>query len=518
MAQDADTARGIETAHRVEMPHSMEMATGEETARGSRLRLPRGSNAVLVLVCLAQFMVILDVSIVNVALPSIRDSLHFSVTGLQWVVNAYTLTFAGFLMLGGRASDLLGRRRVFLAGTALFALASLACALSDSRGLLIGARALQGIGGAVISPASLAIITTSFAEGRERNRALGVWGAVGGIGAASGALLGGLLTQGLGWQWVFLVNVPVGIAVLAIAPALVPAVRAELGHRHFDVTGALLVTTGFIALVFGIVRSDTLGWAAPGVLLPVGAGVALLAAFVAVEGRFATAPLVPLRIFRRARLRAANLVVLALYSGVFVMWFFTSLYVQQVLGWDAIKTGLGFLPMTIGVAIASSRAPRLAARFGTRATITAGMSLAALGLLILTGMHPGGGYLETVLPGGMAAAVGLGIALVPSTIVAVQGVPTAEAGVASGLLNTSRLLGGALGLAVLSTIANAQTHAALRGGAPALAALTDGYGRALLVGAMIVAAGAVAAATLLRTRPGGAERAEAGQSTEHAAA
>ena len=484
--------------------------------RAARVR--PSSGALLAVVCLAQFMVILDVSIVNVALPSIRDSLHFSVTGLQWVVNAYTLTFAGFLMLGGRASDLLGRRRVFLAGTALFALASLACALSDSRSLLIGARALQGIGGAVISPASLAIITTSFAEGRERNRALGVWGAVGGIGAASGALLGGVLTQGLGWQWVFLVNVPVGLAVLAIAPALVPAARAELGHRHFDLTGALLVTAGFVALVFGIVRSDTLGWGSTGVLLPVGAGVAMLAAFVAVEGRFASAPLVPLAIFRRARLRAANLVVLALYSGVFVMWFFTSLYVQQVLGWDAIKTGLGFLPMTIGVAIASSSAPRLAARFGTRATITAGMSLAALGLLILTGIHPGGGYLETVLPGGLAAAVGLGIALVPSTIVAVQGVPSAEAGVASGLLNTSRLLGGALGLAVLSTIANAQTHAALRAGAPALTALTDGYGRALLVGALIVGAGAVAAAVLLRTRAAAVELAETGRSTERAAA
>jgi EmrB/QacA subfamily drug resistance transporter len=484
--------------------------------RAARLR--PSSGALLGVVCLAQFMVILDVSIVNVALPSIRDSLHFSVTGLQWVVNAYTLTFAGFLMLGGRASDLLGRRRVFLAGTALFALASLACALSDSRSLLIGARALQGIGGAVISPASLAIITTSFAEGRERNRALGVWGAVGGIGAASGALLGGVLTQGLGWQWVFLVNVPVGIAVLAIGPTLVPAARAALGHRHFDLTGALLVTAGFVSLVFGIVRSDALGWGASGVLVPIGAGIAMLAAFVAVEGRFATAPLVPLWIFRRARLRAANLVVLALYSGVFVMWFFTSLYVQQVLGWDAIKTGLAFLPMTIGVAIASSRAPRMAARFGTRRTITAGMSLAALGLLILTGMHPGGGYLETVLPGGLAAAVGLGLALVPATIVAVQGVPAEEAGVASGLLNTSRLLGGALGLAVLSTIANAQTHAALRGGAPALTALTDGYGRALLVGALIVGAGAVAAVTLLRTRPVAGERPNAQACAERAAA
>ena len=484
--------------------------------RTARLRPSPG--ALLGVVCLAQFMVILDVSIVNVALPSIRDSLHFSVTGLQWVVNAYTLTFAGFLMLGGRASDLLGRRRVFLAGTALFALASLACALSDSRSLLIGARAIQGIGGAVISPASLAIITTSFAEGRERNRALGVWGAVGGIGAASGALLGGVLTQGLGWQWVFLVNVPVGIAVLAIGPALVPAARASLGHRHFDLAGALLVTAGFVSLVFGIVRSDALGWGATGVLAPIGASVVMLAAFVAVEGRFATAPLVPLWIFTRARLRAANLVVLALYSGVFVMWFFTSLYVQQVLGWDAIKTGLGFLPMTLGVAIASSRAPTLAARFGTRATITAGMSLAALGLLILTGMHPGGGYLETVLPGGLAAAVGLGLALVPATIVAVQGVPADEAGVASGLLNTSRLLGGALGLAVLSTIANAQTHAALRGGASALTALTDGYGRALLVAALIVGAGALAAVTLLRTRPVPAERAEADPGAERAAA
>ena len=421
-------------------------------------------------------------------------------------------------MLGGRASDLLGRRRVFLAGTALFTLASLACAVSDSRDLLIGARAIQGVGGAVISPASLAIITTSFAEGRERNRALGVWGAVGGIGAASGALLGGLLTQGLSWQWVFLVNVPVGLAVLAIGPALVPEGRAEVGHRHFDAIGALLVTAGFVALVFGIVRSDTLGWGAAGVLGPIGAGVAMLAAFVVVEGRFASAPLVPLRIFGRARLRAANLVVLALYSGVFTMWFFLTLYVQQVLGYDAIETGLGFLPMTIGVAIASSRAPRLTARFGARATITGGMALAAIGLLILTSVHPGGGYVTTVLPGGLAAAVGLGLALVPATIVAVQGVPAAEAGVASGLLNTSRLLGGALGLAVLSTIANGHTNAALRGGAPALQALTDGYGRALLVGALLVAAGAVAAAVLLRPRAGAEPAAAAAGATavEHA--
>ena len=475
----------------------------------------RSPAALLVVICVAQFMVILDVSIVNVALPSIRGALHFSTSGLQWVVNAYTLTFAGFLMLGGRASDLLGRRRVLLAGTALFTLASAVCALSGTRELLIGARALQGIGGAVISPASLAILTTSFAEGRERNRALGVWGAIGGIGAASGALLGGILTQGLGWQWVFLVNVPVGLGVLAVARTLVPAGRAELGHRHFDVTGALLVTGGFIALVFGIVRTDTLSWAASGVVIPIAIGLGLLAAFVAVEAWVAQAPLVPLSIFRLRRLRAANAVVLLLYSGVFVMWFLLSLYFQQVLGDDAIDTGLAFLPITLGVVVAASRAPRLTARIGARATITAGMLSAAAGLLILSGIGPHGSYLGQLLPGGLLAAAGLGLALVPSTIVAVQGVPANVAGVASGLLNTSRLLGGALGLAVLSTIASAETRAALHAGVRPSQALTDGYGRALLVGAVIVAVGGAIAAVLLRAdRPSARGAAPAGAAPE----
>jgi EmrB/QacA subfamily drug resistance transporter len=462
-------------------------------------RVRRSPALLLAVICVAQFMVILDVAVVNVALPSIRASLGFSTAGLQWVVNAYTLTFAGFLMLGGRASDLLGRRRVLLAGLALFTLSSLACALSGSPGLLIGARAAQGIGGAIISPASLAILTTSFAEGRERNRALGFWGAIGGIGAASGGLLGGLLTQGLGWQWVFLVNVPVGLAVLAIAPRIVPEGRAELGHRHFDLGGAVLVTGGFVGLVYGIVRAETLGWGATGVLVPIVAGVLALAAFAVVEGRFAQAPLVPLWILRLRRLRAANGVVLALYSGVFVMWFLLSLYLQQVLGYDAIQTGLAFLPMTIGVAIASARAPRVVARLGARWTITTGMVLAAIGLALLTAIHPGASY-AAVVPGGVLAAVGLGLALVPSTIVAVQGVPRAAAGVASGLLNTSRLLGGALGLAVLTTIAATHTRAALRAGARPLQALTDGYGEAFLVGAIIVAIGALAAAALLRDR------------------
>jgi EmrB/QacA subfamily drug resistance transporter len=457
----------------------------------------RNSALLLAVICVAQFMVILDVAVVNVALPSIRTSLGFSTSGLQWVVNAYTLTFAGFLMLGGRASDLLGRRRVLLGGIALFTLSSLACALSGSPGFLIGARAVQGVGGAVISPASLAILTTSFAEGRERNRALGFWGAIGGIGAASGALLGGVLTQGLGWQWVFLVNVPVGAAVLAVAPRIVPEGRAELGHRHFDLAGALLVTGGFVALVYGIVRAAVLGWGAAGVLGPTATGLVLLGAFALVEGRFAKAPLVPLSVFALKRLRAANLAVLALYSGVFAMWFFLSLYIQEVMGYDAIKTGLAFLPMTVAVALAAARAPRLVARIGARWTITAGMLVASLGLVLLTGIHPGASY-AAVLPGGTIAAAGLGIALVPSTIVAVQGVPAAAAGIASGLLNTSRLLGGALGLAVLTTIADTRTHSALRAGTRPLQALTDGYGLALLVGAIVVALGALAAVVLLR--------------------
>jgi EmrB/QacA subfamily drug resistance transporter len=467
-------------------------------------RVRRSPALLLAMICAAQFMVILDVSVVNVALPSIRHSLGFSTVGLQWVVNAYTLTFAGFLTLGGRASDLLGRRRVLLIGIGLFTLSSLACALASSQAMLIGARAVQGIGGAVIAPSSLSILTTSFAEGRERNRALGTWAAIGGVGAASGALIGGVLTQELGWQWVFLVNVPIGLFVLAIGRRIIPEGRAALGHRHFDLTGALLVTSGFVALVFGIVRADTLGWSATGVVGPIAAGVLLLSAFLVVEGRFARAPLVPLWIFKLPRVRAANVVVLALYAGVFVMWFFVSLYLQGVLGYNAIQTGLVFLPMTVGVAIASTRAPRLVARIGARWTITAGMLTAAVGLALLTGIAPGASF-TTVLPGGILAAAGLGRALVPAPRVAVVGGPATAAGAASGLLNTSRLLGGAIGLAVLTTIADTRAHDALKQGVSPVQALTNGYSEALLLAAIIVAVGTVAAAVLLREAPAPAD-------------
>ena len=468
------------------------------------VRRRASGSLLLALICIAQFMVILDVAIVNVALPEIKGSLHFSTTGLQWVVNAYTLTFAGLLMLGGRASDLLGRRRVLLAGVFIFTFASLACALATSPATLIGARAIQGIGGAIISPASLAIVTTSFAEGRERNRALGAWGAIGGIGGASGVLLGGILTQGLGWGWIFAVNVPVGIAVLVLAPRVIPEGRAELGHRHFDVSGALLVTGGFIALVYGIVRTSALGWGALGTLGPIAVGVVLLGLFVLVEGRFAKAPLVPLSIFRLPRLRAANTVILVLYGGVFSMWFFLSLYLQQVLGDNPISTGLAFLPTTLAVVATSMLAPRLIASIGARTTIAIGMTSTALGLLELTLVKPGDS-LAIILPGGILGAAGLGLTLVPATVTAVQGVPRALAGAASGLLNTSRLLGGALGLAILTTLADTRTRNALAAGTPRLRALTDGFSEAFLVAGLLVAVGIGVALYLLRTPAARAE-------------
>jgi EmrB/QacA subfamily drug resistance transporter len=445
-------------------------------------------------VCLAQFMVILDVSIVNVALPSIHDGLHFSTTGLQWVVNAYTLTFAGFLMLGGRSADLLGRRRVFIAGTALFALSSLACAVAGSRDALIAARALQGFAGAVVSPATLSIITSSLPEGPERNRGVAAWGAIGGLGASSGALLGGLLTQAFGWPAIFAVNVVLGAPVIALGMRVIPAGVRRVGH--FDVTGATLVTAGLVSLTYGIVRTDTLGWGSRGVLGPLALAAILLGAFAFVEARVAKEPLVPLSIFRVGQLRAANLVVILLYAAQFPAWFFLTLYLQQVLHYNAIEAGLGFLPMTLSIFTVSSFAPRVVRRFGPRPVITAGMLTGSVGMLLLTGVAPGGSYLNAVAAGAVLSALGMGLTLVPSTIVAMQGVPGQQSGLASGLLNTSRLVGGALGLAVLSTIAAAHTRADL--GVGRASALTDGFGLAFEIGALFLLAGAAVAAFALR--------------------
>jgi EmrB/QacA subfamily drug resistance transporter len=464
------------------------------------LPAPVRRNLLLLVVCLAQLMVVLDVSIVNVALPSIRHDLHYTTTGLQWVVNAYTLTFAGLLMLGGRAADLLGRRRVFLAGTGLFTVASVLCAVADSQTTLDAARALQGVGAAVISPATLAILATSFAEGRERNRALAAWGAMGGLGGAAGVLLGGLLTQELGWPAIFLINVPIGAVVLAMSMGVVPEGRAQLEHRNFDVAGALLITLGLTALVYGIVRTDVLGWGSPGVLIPLAVAVALIAAFAVVEGRIAKAPLLPARIVRLGRLRAANFVIFLLFGAIFAMWFFLSLYLQQVLGLDALQTGLAFLPMTLAIIAVTTQTPKLIARFGPGRVLATGGLFAAVGMALLADMHAGGSYVADVLPGGLLAAVGLGLGLVSGTIVAVQGVEPRDSGLASALLNSSRLVGGALGLAVLSTLAASQTADKAAGGTPHLVALTDGFQVAFLVGAGFCLVGSIAAAVLLGRR------------------
>jgi EmrB/QacA subfamily drug resistance transporter len=460
-------------------------------------------DALLLTVCLAQFMVILDISIVNVALPKIHESLGFSDTGLQWVVNAYTLTFAGFLMLAGRATDLLPRRQVFLLGVGLFTAASLGCALADGQAVLIGARAIQGLGAAVISAASLAIVTGNFREGTERNRALGLWAAMGGIGGSAGVLLGGALTQGFDWPAVFIINVPVGLAVLFAARRLIPHDGAVAQERKLDVPGAVLISGGLTAIVYGIVRTDSLGWGAPGVLLPLALGIVLLGLFTLVEGRLAADPLIPLDVFKMPTLRAANLIVALLFGAMFGMWYFVSLFLQEVKGENALVAGISFLPMTLLVFAGSATAPKLVARLGVRTTLGIGMSLATLGFLVLATVDASSAYEVAILPGGMLTALGTGWSLVPATIVAVKGVSAEQNGLASGVVNTSRLVGGTLGLAVLTTIATSRTNDLLGGGTAQLDALTSGYKLAFLIGAGLCLAGATAALTLLRGRPEG---------------
>jgi EmrB/QacA subfamily drug resistance transporter len=458
--------------------------------------------ATLTLVCLAQFMVILDVSIVNVALPSIRGDLDFSQVNLQWVVNAYTITFAGFLLLGGRACDVLGRRRVFIGGLLLFAGASLVGGLSQSQGMLIGARAAQGLGGAVVSPATLAILTTTFTEGAERNRALGVWGAMGGAGGAAGALLGGILTDLLSWQWILFVNVPIGVIVALLTPRFVEEGKNPHAGRNFDLAGALTVTVGLVALVFGIVRTEEHGWGAAATLVPMLIGVALIAVFIAIEARFAKHPLIPLRIFRSRTLSGANLTVFLLGSAMFGMWYFVSLYLQQVLGYSPIEAGLAFLPMTVTIIVGSTLSSRLVARIGAKPLLVGGMATLAVGLLLFTGVSVGGSYFGDIFLPSLVTAAGLGAAFVPVTIAAVAGVQRSEAGLASGLVNTSRQMGGALGLAILATVAATTTRDELRDATRPAVALTDGFHHAFLLGAAFALAGALVALFVLpRIRP-----------------
>jgi EmrB/QacA subfamily drug resistance transporter len=469
-------------------------------------------RATLLLACLAQFMVILDVSVVNVALPAIRGGLRFSEQDLQWVVNAYTVAFAGFLLLGGRAADLLGRRRVFVSGLVLFGLASLAGGLAQSQFTLIAARAIQGLGGAVIAPASLSILTTTFEEGAARNRAVGIWGAMGGAGGAAGVLLGGVLTDLLGWRWILFINVPIALAAAVLTARFIAEGREPADARRFDLAGALSATVGLSLLVLGIVRTDVTGWVAPGTVGLMAAGVALLLVFVWIEGWFAKAPLMPLRIYRSRTLSSANVVVLLVGGATFGMWFFVSLYLQQVLGYSPIKAGLAFLPMTLCIVAGSTFASRAVSRIGAKPLLVVGMFMQTIGLLLFTRVAVDGTYLGDMLAPSLLVAIGIGLAFVPATIAAVAGVDSREAGLASGLVNTSRLFGGALGLAILAAIAASRTNSDLHHAVSAHAALTSGFQLAFLVAAAFALVGGLVA---LLGLPGGSPR-RAATRAEHA--
>jgi EmrB/QacA subfamily drug resistance transporter len=462
---------------------------------------PRSKNLALLLLAMTQFVIVIDASIVNVALPSIGSHLHFSRTDLSWVVNAYTLTFGGFLLLGGRLADLLGRRRMFMLGLVVFSLASLAGGMAQSEGWLLAARAVQGLGAAIVSPAALSIITTTFGEGAERNRALGIWGAVAGAGGAAGVLLGGILTSGLSWRWVLFVNVPIGLAAASLAPRTLMESRAENGDRTFDLPGAITVTAGLSLLVYAIVEAVNVGWGSSSTLLKLAGAVVLLVAFLIVERR-ERHPLMPFSIFRLRTLRGANIVGLLIGMSLFSMFFFISLYLQNVLHYSPIRTGISYLPLAVGIIVSAGAASQLVTRIGFKPTLIAGLLFVAGGLIWFSRVPaPGGSYAADVLGPSLLAAVGLGLAFVPVTIAAVTGTRPDEAGLASGLINTSQQVGGALGLAILATIANSRTQSVLHAGMhSATVALTKGFDRAFLVGAGFAVLGAILAAVLISSR------------------
>jgi EmrB/QacA subfamily drug resistance transporter len=477
----------------------------------------RAKNFALALLATAQFVVVLDASIVNVALPSIGRDLNFAQDDLSWVINSYTLFFGGFLLLGGRLADLLGRRRMFIWGMWLFAVASLAGGLAQSDIWLIVARAVQGLGAALISPAALALVTTTFAEGPERNKALGVWGAVAGSGGAAGVLLGGILTESLGWEWVLFVNTPIGIAAALIAPRLLEDSRDE-SRAAFDIAGAVSVTAGLALLVYTLVDANDAGWGSTQTLALGGVAVLLLVLFLFIESR-QRHPLMPFSIFRLRTLRGANVIGLLLGMSLFSMFFFISLYMQQVLGYEPLKAGLAYLPLASLIIVSAGLASQLVTRFGFKPPLIAGMLFVTAGLVWFGQVSaPGGSYVGDVLFPSMLAAIGLGLAFVPVTIAAVTGTKPDEAGLASGLINTSQQVGGALGLAVLATVATSRTDDVFASGErnPVIA-LTEGFQNAFLVGAGMAFLGAVLAAVLISSKDS-REHAEAARRGEAAPA
>ena len=455
----------------------------------------------LIVLCLAALLDTVDVTVVNVAMPAIRDSLHFSESGLSWMVNAYMVPFGGFLLLGGRLADLMGRRRMFMIGLVLFSLASLAGGLAQSETWLIVARAVQGMGAAIVSPAALSIITTTFSEGAERNRALGVWGAVAGAGGAAGVLLGGVLTSGLSWRWVLFVNVPIGVLCAFLAPRLLEESHAERENRSFDIPGAITVTAGLALLVYALVDAVNVGWGSSSTLLKIAGAVVLLAAFLAIELR-SRAPLMPFSIFRLRTLRGADTVALLIGMSLFSMFFFVSLYMQQVLHFSALQAGLSYLPLAIAIILSAGAASVGVTRFGFKPILVVGLLFVAGGLFWFSRVPgTGGTFLSNVLGPSLLAAIGLGLSFVPVTIAAVTGTTPHEAGLASGLVNTSQQVGGALGLAILATVANSRTKAVTHAGQHDVAiALTKGFDRAFLVGAGFALAGALLTVLLISSR------------------
>jgi EmrB/QacA subfamily drug resistance transporter len=455
---------------------------------------------VLGLVAVAQFMVVLDATVVNVALPTIQGDLGFSEQSLSWVLNAYTLTFGGFLLLGGRLADRLGRRRLFFAGITLFSGASLICGVSQSAGMLLVARGAQGLGGAMVSPAALSIILTSFAEGPARNRALAVWGAIAGAGGAIGLLLGGVIVEVLTWRWVFFINVPIGAAVLALTPRIVPESRSESTARGgYDAEGAVAITLGTMALVFTLIKADSWGWTSGQTLAGFAVAAVLIAAFVEIERRQKD-PLLPLRIFKNRSLAASDATMLVVAAALFGVFFFCTLYLQQVLGYSALKTGVAYLPLSLTIIGASTLASRFVDRFTPKPVLVAGLLVSTVGFVLLTRISGHADYGSHVLPAMIVLGAGLGMSFVPITIAATNGVAAAESGLASGLLNTTQQVGGSLGLAILSSVSTSRFTSALDSGSPLPVALTHGFKGAFVVAAVLCSIGLVVALVFLPPR------------------
>jgi EmrB/QacA subfamily drug resistance transporter len=449
-------------------------------------------------VCIAQFMVILDATIVNVALPSIQHGLHFTASSLQWIVNSYALVFGGFLLLGGRASDLLGRQRLFVAGLVVFTVASLINGIATSSGMLVGGRALQGLGAALVSPAALSIVTTTFAEGAERTKALGIWSAIAAGGGAVGLVLGGLLTETLSWRWVFFINLPIGIAAALLSLRYVANSRAEKRPDTADVAGAVTVTSGLLVLVYAIVKAQDYGWTSAKTLGLGALAAALLGSFVVIELR-SKAPLIRLGIFRLRSLTASNVAMLLVASGLFSMFYFAGIYLQEVLNYGPLKAGLAFLPFTLGIIVGAVASQQLIQRIGIRAVVFVGLTLGALGLLYFTQLSTTSTYLADVFPAIAVMSIGMGMTFVPLTLLATTKVDSDDAGLASGLFNTSQQIGGALGLAVLSTLATSRTSDLIGSGVAQPTAVTNGFHVAFAVGAGLLLAGIAVIAIFIRS-------------------